>query len=121
MVLSQTEEKRPRRPRRRTEPEPLIDSDAAAAMIGVAPKTLQKYARQGLVRGVHVGKFWRFRASIIDEWISREFDTDKSTDGDEMRWRPQPASATLNAGQSCSPPKGVEDEASTTSTRKSAA
>lgn len=121
MVPSQTEEKSLPRPRRRREPEPLIDSDAAAAMIGVAPKTLQKYARHGLVRGVHVGKFWRFRASVIDEWISREFDTGKSTDGNEMRWRPQPASATLNAGQSCSPPKGVEDEASTASTRKSAA
>jgi len=121
MVPSQTEEKSPPKPRRRSVPEPLIDSDAAAAMIGVAPKTLQKYARQGLVRGVHVGKFWRFRASVIDEWISREFETGKSTDGNEMRWRPQPASATLNAGQSCSPPKGVENEASTTSTRKSAA
>jgi hypothetical protein len=121
MVPSQTEEKSPARPRRHREPEPLIDSDAAAAMIGVAPKTLQKYARQGLVRGVHVGKFWRFRASVIDEWISREFDTGKSTDANAMRWRPQPASATLNAGQSCSPPKGVEDEASTASTRKSAA
>ena len=90
MVPSQTEEKSPPKPRRRSVPEPLIDSDAAAAMIGVAPKTLQKYARQGLVRGVHVGKFWRFRASVIDEWISREFETGKFTGGNEMRWRPQP-------------------------------
>jgi excisionase family DNA binding protein len=53
-------------------PEPLIDSEEAAAIIGIHPKTLQKMARRGDIRGVHVGKLWRFRASTIDEWISRE-------------------------------------------------
>jgi excisionase family DNA binding protein len=53
-------------------PEPLIDSEEAAAIIGIHPKTLQKMARKGEIRGVHVGKLWRFRASTIDEWISRE-------------------------------------------------
>ena len=53
-------------------PEPLIDSEEAAAIIGIHPKTLQKMARRGEIRGVHVGKLWRFRASTIDEWISRE-------------------------------------------------
>jgi excisionase family DNA binding protein len=53
-------------------PEPLIDSEEAASIIGIHPKTLQKYARHGLIRGVHVGKLWRFRASTIDEWIARE-------------------------------------------------
>jgi len=129
MVPAQTEEKALHRSRKRKVPEPLIDSDQAAAMIGVAPKTLQKYARYGMVRGVHVGKFWRFRASVIDEWISREFENGSSaktdapgkTDGNENRWRHRSASTNLNAGQSCSPPKGEEHEASTASTRKSAA
>jgi excisionase family DNA binding protein len=53
-------------------PEPLIDSEEAAAIIGIHPKTLQKMARRGQIRGVHVGKLWRFRASVIEEWISRE-------------------------------------------------
>lgn len=119
MVPVQTEEKALPKSRKRKVPEPLIDSDQAAAMIGVAPKTLQKYARHGMVRGVHVGKFWRFRASVIDEWISREFENGLSTE--ENGWQRRPASTTLNAGQSCSPKKGVEHEASTTSTRKSAA
>lgn len=123
MVPVQTEEKALPKSRKRKVPEPLIDSDQAAAMIGVAPKTLQKYARHGMVRGVHVGKFWRFRASVIDEWISHEFDNSSSgeTDANDSQWRRRPASTTLNAGQSCSPKKGVEHEASTTSTRKSAA
>jgi excisionase family DNA binding protein len=52
-------------------PEPLIDSEKAAAIIGIHPKTLQKMARAGEIRAVHVGKLWRFRASIIEEWINR--------------------------------------------------
>jgi excisionase family DNA binding protein len=53
-------------------PEPLIDSEEAAAIIGIHPKTLKKMARRGQIRGVHVGKPWRFRASTIEEWIARE-------------------------------------------------
>ena len=45
--------------------EPLLDSDRAAAIIQVHPKTLQRYARNGIVRGVRVGKLWRFRASDL--------------------------------------------------------
>jgi excisionase family DNA binding protein len=54
-------------------PEPLIDSEKAAAIIGIHPKTLQKMARAGEIRAVHVGKLWRFRASSIEEWINRRF------------------------------------------------
>ena len=53
-------------------PERLIDSEEAAAIIGIHPKTLQRYARRGLIRGFHVGKLWRFRGSTIEEWIERE-------------------------------------------------
>ena len=36
-------------------PERLLDSDEAAKIMNVHPKTLQKLARKGIVRGVHVG------------------------------------------------------------------
>lgn len=52
--------------------EPLLDTDEAAAMMRIHPKTLQKLARKGVVRGVHVGKLWRFRASVIEEWIQHQ-------------------------------------------------
>ena len=42
--------------------EPLLDSDQAAAIVKVHPKTLQRYARNGLVVGLRLGKLWRFRA-----------------------------------------------------------
>jgi len=53
-------------------PEPLLDTDQAAAIMRVHPKTLQRYARQGLVRGFQLGTMWRFRASDIDRWISEQ-------------------------------------------------
>ena len=45
--------------------EPLLDSEQAAAVIQVHPKTLQRYARKGIVAGVRIGKLWRFRASDL--------------------------------------------------------
>ena len=48
--------------------EPLLDSEQAAAHVKVHKKTLQRYARNGLVVGLRVGKLWRFRASDLDEW-----------------------------------------------------
>jgi excisionase family DNA binding protein len=53
-------------------PEPLLDSWEAAAMMKVHPKTLQKLARQGQIPGLHVGKLWRFRASVIEAWIDQQ-------------------------------------------------
>jgi excisionase family DNA binding protein len=51
-------------------PEPLLDTDQAAAIIRVHPKTLQRYAREGIVRGFQLGTMWRFSARDIDRWIS---------------------------------------------------
>ena len=45
--------------------EPLLDSEQAAAIVKIHPKTLQRYARNGLVVGMRVGKLWRFRASDL--------------------------------------------------------
>lgn len=50
----------------------LLDSDQAAAIMQIHPKTLQKLARRGVVRGLHIGKLWRFRASDIHEWIDQQ-------------------------------------------------
>jgi excisionase family DNA binding protein len=52
--------------------EPLLDSEHAARLLGIHPKTLQKMARRGEIRGKHVGKLWRFRASDLNEWLYRQ-------------------------------------------------
>jgi excisionase family DNA binding protein len=49
--------------------EPLLDSNQAAQLIQIHPKTLQKMARGGRVPAVRVGDLWRFRASALDEWV----------------------------------------------------
>jgi excisionase family DNA binding protein len=53
-------------------PEPLLDSNQAAAIMRIHPKTLQKFARRGEIRALQIGKVWRFRASVLDEWIQQK-------------------------------------------------
>ena len=53
-------------------PEPLLDSDQAAAILQLHPKTLQRMARRGDIRALQIGKVWRFRASVLDEWIQQK-------------------------------------------------
>ena len=53
-------------------PEPLLDTDEAAAIMRIHPKTLQKLARRGVIRAIQIGKVWRFRASSLEEWIQEK-------------------------------------------------
>jgi excisionase family DNA binding protein len=52
--------------------EQLLDSDEAAALLKIHPKTLQKMARNGEITGVQVGRLWRFRASVINHWLEHK-------------------------------------------------
>jgi len=49
--------------------EALINTNEAAVLLGIHPKTLQHMARNGRVPGIRVGKYWRFRKSEIDHWL----------------------------------------------------
>jgi excisionase family DNA binding protein len=51
--------------------EPLLDSEEAADLLKIHPKTLQRMARRGEVFGIRIGKLWRFRASELNEWLQR--------------------------------------------------
>lgn len=53
-------------------PEQLLDTVEAAAVMKIHPKTLQKLARRGDIRGIRVGKLWRFRTSDIQDWIAKQ-------------------------------------------------
>ena len=52
--------------------EPLIDSEEAASLLEIHPKTLQQMARQGRIPSHRVGKFWRFRKSEMEKWLRSE-------------------------------------------------
>ena len=46
--------------------DPFMNTDEAAAMLGVHPKTLQRLARSGRITAYRVGKLWGFQA--CDLW-----------------------------------------------------
>jgi excisionase family DNA binding protein len=49
--------------------ERLLDSDEAASLLKIHPKTLQRLARQKRIAGVQIGKLWRFRVSSLDDFL----------------------------------------------------
>jgi excisionase family DNA binding protein len=49
--------------------EPVLNTEEAAALLQIHPKTLQKMAREGVVPAFRIGDLWRFRASALDEWL----------------------------------------------------
>ena len=57
------------RPRNELLFEPLLDSDEAAQLLRIHPKTLQRMARNRRIHGIQVGKLWRFRASDLEIWL----------------------------------------------------
>lgn len=52
--------------------ERLLDSEEAASLLKIHPKTLQRMARSGEIAGVQIGKLWRFRASILNDWLTQK-------------------------------------------------
>jgi excisionase family DNA binding protein len=49
--------------------EPVLNTDEAAALLQIHPKTLQRMARQGVIPAFRIGDLWRFRASSLDQWL----------------------------------------------------
>jgi len=51
--------------------EPLLDTEQAARLLRMHPRTLRTKARRGSIPAVQVGKRWRFRASSLDRWLGK--------------------------------------------------
>ena len=55
---------------RAVQPEPLLnDAQAAQFLGGLHPKTVQKMARRGEIPAYRVAKYWRYRASELNQWL----------------------------------------------------
>ena len=52
--------------------EPLLDAVEAAALLRMHPYTLRMKARLGEIPGRHIGKYWRFRVSDLNDWLLRQ-------------------------------------------------
>ena len=51
--------------------EPLLsESEAAKFLGGLHPKTVQRMARRGQLPAYRIGRYWRFRASELNEWLA---------------------------------------------------
>jgi len=51
--------------------EPLLDTVEAAKLLRIHPKTLRRSARLGEIPATRIGRLWRFRASVLNEWLER--------------------------------------------------
>ena len=55
--------------------EPLIDAAEAARILRLHPVTVREMAARGSIPGLKIGKAWRFRASSLDEWVTRQLES----------------------------------------------
>jgi excisionase family DNA binding protein len=56
--------------RARAIPEPLLNDEQAGRFLGgLHPKTVQRMARRGEIPSYRVAKFWRYRASELNDWL----------------------------------------------------
>ena len=49
--------------------EPLLSDTHAGELLGLHPKTVQRLARAGDIPALRIGRYWRFRASELNEWL----------------------------------------------------
>ena len=49
--------------------EPLLSDVEAGNLLGLHPKTVQRLARRGELPAVHIGRYWRYRASALNRWV----------------------------------------------------
>ena len=53
----------------RIQPEPLLNDTEAAKFLGLHPKTVQRMARHGEIPHYRVGRYYRYRASELNDWL----------------------------------------------------
>lgn len=54
--------------------EPLLnDSEAAKFLGGLHPKSVQRMARRGELPHYRVGRYYRYRASQLNDWLCGKF------------------------------------------------
>lgn len=53
--------------------EQLLTLKEAAVLLGIHWKTLELQARRGQIPATKIGRRWRFRTSVLDEWLKQRF------------------------------------------------
>ena len=52
----------------------VMDIRQASDYLGISADTLYKYASEGFVPAFKLGNRWRFKRSLLDEWMDRQSD-----------------------------------------------
>jgi excisionase family DNA binding protein len=50
--------------------EKLLSQEEAAELLGIHSETLRRMAVRGEVPALKVGRFWKYRGSALDSWVS---------------------------------------------------
>ncbi len=51
-------------------PDPLLDPQQAADMLGISAWQVRKMARDRQLPAIRLGKYWRFRQSSLQDWVA---------------------------------------------------
>ena len=55
----------------------IMTVEEVAKYLKLKPQTVYKWAQEGRIPGTKLGKEWRFRRSILDEWIDTSISLSK--------------------------------------------
>jgi excisionase family DNA binding protein len=47
----------------------VMDIQECAEYLGIVPDTLYKYASEGFIPAFKLGNRWRFKRSLVDQWM----------------------------------------------------
>lgn len=50
----------------------VMDIRQASDYLGISPDTLYKYASEGVVPAFKFGNRWRFKKSVVDQWMQEQ-------------------------------------------------
>ena len=52
----------------------IMTLEEVANYLKMKPQTIYTWAQKGSIPAVKLGKEWRFRKDVIDEWLNQKFD-----------------------------------------------
>jgi excisionase family DNA binding protein len=56
----------------------ILTIEEVASYLRLTPQTIYRWAQEKRIPAVKLGKEWRFRRSIIDEWLDTQILADES-------------------------------------------
>ena len=59
----------------------IMTTKEISAYLKLHPITICKYASEGRIPAIRIGKVWRFDKDVIDMWIARDQNNQKSKKG----------------------------------------